>query len=258
MIIAGGPVKDHKLYIWTLSDVHWGANDCDTEKFLRYIAWAKQTPNLKIILMGDLMENAIPTHIPEASFEQAKQPKTQLDELVEILMPLKSKVIAIITGNHELRTFYKTNFDPSEMLAMQLNIPHTYKKYGGYLYIQVGKQKYTFAIHHGASASLNNMELDLRKLQKIYPGAHVYCVGHNHALGGRRYVVRDPDPKGVLSYIEREIIYVRTGSFLKYAAYAERKLYEPQRTGSAIVKLYDDNFVIGVDDSDKIGQNFTR
>lgn len=241
-----------KWYIWCCSDVHWGADTFNKTKFLRYVEWAKRTPNVKIILLGDLMENAIPTHIPEASFEQALQPGTQLRQLADILKPLKDKILCAVTGNHELRTYYKAGLDPTEILCMKLGID--YRGVGGYLTIPAGKQTYNFVIHHGASASVTNMEIDLKRMRIIYPEGEIYLAGHNHFLGSwkRKALLRNPkddrDPK------EGYIHYVRTGSFLEYAGYSHRKLYEPQPTGSAIVKLYTDYHLVDVSDSDKIGQ----
>jgi len=247
--------KVTKTYLWPMSDVHWGSDHFDKEKFLKYIQWAHQTPNLKIILLGDLMENAIPERIPEAMFEQNLQPRTQLEELVKILRPLKSKILCAMTGNHELRTYYKSSLDPTEILCTQLNIPFM-KDGGGYVQIFSGKQRYVLAVHHGASASVGNMRLDLDKLRKIYPHAEGWIAGHNHFLGSLKLSELVPEPtdcEGPMLARKQELTYIRSGSFLKYGGYAARKLYEPQRTGNAIIKLYIDNHIIGVDDSDRIG-----
>src|SRR3990167_6899798 len=142
--------KFEKLYVWPMFDVQYGSKSCLEKKFLRYVEWAKNTPNVVIILGGDLMENAIPEHIPSASFEQIKQPHTQFQELRDLLMPLKEKILVGTTGNHELRTWKKTGFDPTEWLCYSLNVP--YVKFGGYLQIAAGDEKYLMAFHHGASA----------------------------------------------------------------------------------------------------------
>ena len=246
----------NKIYVWICSDVHWGSVHCDKRKFLQYIQWAKDTPNVRIFLLGDLIENAITTHIPEAMFDQDTQPKTQLDEIIEIFKPLRSKIDFCVVGNHELRTYYKTGFDPTEILSTRLNIP--YRQYGGYHLVKAGKQEYLFAFHHGASAALGNARLDLDKLRKIYPDAEIFCCGHNHMTYAQQFVVRSFTTQTKEKFVEKKIWYVRSGSFINYADYAHRKLYEPQATGSSIVKLYTNQHLVDVSTSDKIGSGFMK
>ncbi|MBI4151864.1 metallophosphoesterase [Candidatus Woesearchaeota archaeon] len=243
--------KYSKVYVWALSDIQYGAASCQLSKFLRYVEWAKKTPNVLIMLLGDLMENAIPTHIPEAMFEQTKSPAQQFSELYTILKPLRHKILFGITGNHELRTWKKVGFDPTEWFCRELRIP--YREFGCYQTIQAGDQSYLLAVHHGASAGVANAKIDLDKLRKIYEGAEIYCAGHNHFLYAQAFQRFTYDAERQKKML-RDIWYVRSGSFMGYAKYAESRLMEPIKTGSAILKLYVKDHMIDVSQSDKIGR----
>lgn len=216
-------------------DVHLGHPTCNVEKAKRTLKFIENT-DCKVILMGDLLECASKGSVGAGWVEQTMSPQEQLDAWADMLFPIKDKIVLLLTGNHELRAWKDTGFDPSSVLARYLDVP-----YGGYaamLYFLIGRQNYVVHAQHGSSgARYTHTKLQAAKRTATHTEADIYLCGHTHALVAdsedKRYY--DKRLKGVR--IKKQYT-VLTGGFLEYeGSYAQMKNYNPTRTGVANITL---------------------
>jgi len=87
-----------KVVVAPLFDIHYGHKTHNFEKFMGYIRWIRETPNVYAILGGDVMENALDDG-RGMSYDQEHPPMAQLDRMTEILSTISHKILASTPGN---------------------------------------------------------------------------------------------------------------------------------------------------------------
>ena len=225
-----------KVLLVPLGDVHFGHPTCDVDKFKATIDFIRET-DCRVILMGDLLECANKNSVGAGWVEQLQSPQDQLDIIAGLLHPIRKKVDLLLTGNHELRAWKDTGFDPSNILANYLKVP--YGGYAAFAYYRVGKQNYVVYAQHGSSgARYTHTKLQAAMRTASHTEADIYLYGHTHALVAQSEEKRfyDKRLKGIRIRKQYTIL---TGGFLSYeGSYAQMKNYNPTRMGVANVSMY--------------------
>lgn len=234
-----------KRFVWLAADFHRGSVDFDEETALKYVEWAKRR-DCDIICMGDMMETAVPEHMPQTMWQQIENPDRQLEWLIETFRPLRRRIKAIVLGNHEYRIWKKTSICPMELFATALGIKDTYLGVGGDVMINAGGIDYSFAVFHGRSGAMNP-RYELQKAQRIYPQHDVIAIAHNHQLFTEEEIIILPGGK---RHIQQ---WVRCGSFLNYPDYAKASFHPVSRIGNPIIALRDDRKNASINISNFIG-----
>ena len=110
------------LYLIPIGDCHIGDKAFNKEsenKLKGYINWIKNTPNSRVILMGDILNCA--TRVSKTSpFEQNMDLKEQIEYAYKLFSPIKEKIVGAIDGNHELRLADYTGYSPTITLCEKL------------------------------------------------------------------------------------------------------------------------------------------
>ena len=201
-----------------------------------------------VLLMGDLTENATLGSVGSV-FEQTITPQEQVDEVAEILMPVKDYILGSISGNHGMRTVKLTGLDPDMILAAKLGCP-----YFGYCVrgrIQVGSAHWVVVGHHGSGGGiLKGSKLNMvEKLARIYPMADLYLMAHAHAdLHASDSVMHISLNKGKAIQTEQLRRFSGCGSLLAYGgSYAEAKLFPPAAMAQVVHFLGDRKTIKGED-----------
>ncbi len=232
------PVAD-QIEIVPMGDVHFGSPNCRVDKFKDQIKYIADTKNCYTILMGDLMD-CIYADDKRLDLSAVEQTFTDgIDELTEMLIPIKGKILVGIIGNHEYVLRKKGIGDPIKWLSGKLNFP-----YGGYsCFLKLKALPKTHAkslviyMHHGwfsgrkRGGKVNNLE----GIAQHYV-ADVYLAGHSHDLWATRAVRVDYGGA-------RSLLFANTGTFMETASYgkcgySERAGYPPQKLGSVKIKWY--------------------
>lgn len=60
----------HDITIIPISDVHWGSPECMEQEFISFINTVKETPNVYLVLGGDLIENGTRSSVGDSVFRQ--------------------------------------------------------------------------------------------------------------------------------------------------------------------------------------------
>ena len=224
-------IESDQIQLWLASDFHLGNVDCDEHEIRRYVGWLTQNDSARVVLLGDLIEAAIPSHLPQTMWSQRIAPQQQLDRVKEMLEPSKEKVLASVRGNHEARIWNLTSLDPSKDIAGWCGC--AYLGVGDYFSLRINGIRYTLALFHGYSASANP-GYELKKAIAIWGDCDVLAIAHCHQLY-REDFKRYRLVKG--KRVEQRIVGLRTGGFLRYPEYAKRSFYPPGDVGNPILTL---------------------
>jgi transposase-like protein len=171
--------------IMLMSDVHIGSAQCDTEALIRHIKYLKNIPNLYTIIHGDLMEFAISQRMLDAVLGQTGSPQEQARVYQSILTDLGSKVLAVISGNHDERSARMSGIDVVEFLLRAVKNHGVYLRDGGTIAIKgPGKQTYYWSAMHGDGLKGHSMYSNTAASAshaRFRTGWHdIHSSGHTH------------------------------------------------------------------------------
>lgn len=182
------------------------------------------------------MNNALKTSKSD-TYEETMSIEEQQDAIVELLKPVKDRIICISQGNHEYRTSVTAGIDPLRYVVKALGIPYQYYAPNAYmLYVTFGKNKndrsknlYVIYGLHGCGTGGRRMGSTLNALEdmtKVCPNADLYIHSHTHvpvSYTDRYFEINRYRGKTE----ERHRTFYNTNSFLDYGGYAERYGFKP-------------------------------
>ena len=183
--------KFTSIEIHTFADLHIGDTSCDIDAIHARIEMVKEKENAFVILNGDIMNNATKTSVSD-SYAEEIPPMQQLERFVSLFEPIKHKVLAVTSGNHENRTYNKEGIDLTDVACKQLGIEDKYAKTGALVFVKFGrgkqhdicrvsKQLYTIYCTHGSGGGRKEgaKAIRLADMANIVD-ADVYIHSHTH------------------------------------------------------------------------------
>ncbi len=240
------------LLLVPTSDIHYGNALFSKRHLQRHIEFIKNTPNCFTFLNGDLCECVIKSSKGEI-YSQKLSPQQQRDDMIEMLIPIKNKVLGCVTGNHERRIQGETSLDISEDIAKALGVP--YRPEGMLLKISFGKGNNHMAIRpytywgyftHGyGGARTSSAKAVKAERTSTFLHADFYCMSHDHVVNAAPVVYLMPDPRhheaqngfevGKIKAVRK--ILVKSNAFVKWGGYAESGGFPPSDLETPIIKL---------------------
>jgi len=227
-----------KLVIAPLFDIHYGHSAHNFEKFMGYVKWIRETPNVYAILGGDVMENALDDG-RGMTYDQSENPHKQLDRMTEILSTIAHKILVSTPGNHEARTEKKTGIDVAAVLAERLKVPY----FNGPVTVSImaNTYKWTFYIFHGfGNSQTKGGKMNIASRPKNWTGhVHFFVSGHTHDCIAESETVIIEDPLNCrLLYVKQWTVVAQ--AFLGwYNTYAYKAGYKPSAQGGVSIELFD-------------------
>lgn len=222
-------LQEESIKIIPIGDVHRGSSQFNEKLFIDVINTIKNNDNYYTMLMGDLIDNAL-KNSKSNIYEAVESPSKSIDWLIEKLEPIKHKILTIIPGNHEERTFKEAGIDPLEKLVEKLGLRERYSKEPFILFLTL-KDGNVFTIYgaHGASSgtTMGTIANKITSLGNILVNADIYVMGHSH----KPMIAFEPcfvvnEVRRTYKLLER--LYVNCASFVNYeGGYGEQKLYKP-------------------------------
>jgi len=219
-----------------LTDLQVGAKNFERKRFVEYREWMLSVPYRFGLLGGDLVDAATVLSIGNP-YDNTKEPRGQVKEVVELLRPLADagRLLASVGGNHERRT-RATYGDCGADIAERLNVPYSC----GVQLIDIffGKhQPFTVAITHGKGNPRTKGAI--AQMLDRFMGqndSQLYFMGHVHnPLVLPNWRMRRVGRKIKL----QKIMGVVSSSFLSYwNSYAEESFMSPSETmmGRAVLE----------------------
>jgi len=224
------PSKAFNLY--PFGDIHWGSPNCNQNFVRQVVRTVKDDPEGKMVLMGDLTENAIIGSLGDV-YKQEKGPQLQVEELVELLKPVSDKILFAITGNHEERTAKRSDIDPSQVICWGLDIPYMrYSCIARFILTGKGPKSFVCFFHHntGGGATPGGKVNKAAKLRNIVPHADAIFSAHTHITSSIENAWYDitVGNTGAPKKIKRHGYDYVIGSALEYEdSYADAKALRP-------------------------------
>lgn len=238
-----------------LSDIHVGTIFHDKVKFRECVERIKNDPNRYTILMGDNFDATLPDH----KFFDSKTIDPELPELedqfqylINLLLPIRHKILGVLTGNHDERLRQKHFNDFVSRLVRELNMEYPeardvpdlnkgglrivsedgqdlpykirYLGYSSFLRLifmrQFGTENehndsaFDMFLHHGfySGRRLGGNLNNLEDMARDF-SADVYLTGHTHQIVMDKKVKMCMDKNGNLGEVTK--VFAVCGSFYK-------------------------------------------
>lgn len=227
--------KKKNIIIYTVADVHLGSKECKEKEFLEFIEMVKNTPNVYLILAGDLINNATKSSVSNC-FDDIYRPAEQKKMMAKILEPVKDRILCATDGNHESRSGKDVDDDPVYDIMTKLDIEDRYRKNYAVVKIQFGEKRsygrinptYIFAVTHGngggalTGSGVNKAE----RFGYIFDGIDVLITAHIHKpLNTTPSKLRVDPQNNRIKEVPFDVV-VAT-SWCGYSGYAGRKMLAP-------------------------------
>lgn len=223
------------LTIYPCADVHLGAAEHMETAWREFREKVLSEPDSYIILGGDLLNNSTRSSVSNV-FEETMRPREQKRLMVEMLTPLRDKILCAVPGNHEWRSTKDADDEPIYDIMCKLDLEDLYRENIAFLKIRMGDVKgdgeknptYMFVVSHGAGggittgAAVNRAE----RFGMAIDGADVLVVGHTHKpFTTPPFKIKiDPYNNKVST---KPFRVVSCSSWMNYAGYAARKQLPP-------------------------------
>lgn len=237
----------HDMEIMCVGDFHIGDANHSPKVLSDIVEWANAAPNRFITIDGDIFNAAITSSISDVYSEEFT-----LDECMELFGKFideitPEKILVCIDGNHDQRVWKSVGIDPVKYVCNSKGV--RYCSGEAYVTVKVGywdkskpKDKrpminYTLYVTHGVGGgrSAGGKVNSLMRLSEIVV-ADIYIQGHQHDPVIKPRVINEWNKKGD-GIVEREQMFVVTGSCLERGGYAVAKAYPPVCMKSPVIKL---------------------
>ena len=229
----------HDITILPLYDVHLGSPNCMEQELIKFINKVKETPNVYLVLGGDLIENGVRSSIGDSVFKQTMSPSQQKREMANILEPVRDRLLCFIPGNHEARSRKDADDCPVYDIAAKLDLETLYRENIAFIKIQMGKEErehangssrptYVLTAVHGSGTgvltggTVNRAE----RFGGIIDGMDALILGHSH-----KPFITQPGKIVIDAHNNKITIkpfkVISATSWLKYGGYAARGMMTP-------------------------------
>jgi len=216
------PAKQFTLY--PIGDWHYGSRQADVKFIRQVVNEIKNNPEAKWVGLGDFIENAIVGSKSDV-YLQTIPPKEQVDEIINILEPVREKGLFLILGNHEARTMRAVGQQPEDIISYALRVPVA--GYSACAVFDLTKahtpRSFSCYFHHGAGGgyTVGGKVNAAAKMRLIAPTADATFSGHSHTTSRSPVTWFEPGRCGILRKTGYDYI---TGSTLTWdESYAEEK-----------------------------------
>lgn len=220
------PSELDSIEIEPMYDLHIGSKKCDYKEIQRRIARIKDNPNIYCILGGDIINNSTKTSVGDV-YEEPLTPMQQIKKAVTLFEPIKDKIIGVVSGNHERRSYKTEGIDLTYFLCSELRITDKYDYAGVVIFLRFGddirhrKMCYTIYATHGSGggSTIGGKANKLSKTGAII-NTDVVIVGHTHAPITFKEVSFCVDVQNS-SFFKKEQTFINASATLNYEEYAE-------------------------------------
>ena len=240
------------LELHVFSDWHIGDKYCDMDDIKRSIKQVQTTTNAYVILNGDLLNNATKTSVSDCYAEQLT-PMEQIQLAVELLSPIKDRILMATTGNHESRSYRTEGLDITAMVMVQLGLEDRYCREGGILFIKFGehvdainstskpntKAQVLYSIYathgNGGGRKEGAKAIRLADMASIVD-ADIYIHSHTHLpMIMKQAFYRTDMSNCIVKPVDK--LFVNTAAKLTYGGYGQTFEYKPSSIATPTIYL---------------------
>lgn len=235
-----------KLEIHIFADWHIGDKACNIAAIKEEINAVKDNPNAYCICNGDLMNNATKTSVSDC-YSEVLTPQEQIDTLVDLLTPVKDKILILTQGNHEARTFRNDGIDLTSIVASNLDLLDRYVREGGVVFLRFGlserhkslKRKICYSIYvtHGSGGGRKEGAKAIRLADLAATiDTDVYVHAHTHLpMIMKEDYFRINIPNNAVAQVEK--LFVNSAAKLGYGGYGQSGGFKPSSISNPVIYL---------------------
>ncbi len=129
--------KDARVYI--LSDLHIGDMNADMGEIKERVQRIADDPRGLCVLNGDLLNTAVRNSVSDI-YTEIVPPMEQIKMAVGLLTPIKHRIIAADTGNHENRVYKTDGIDMMRLVCRELGVENRYAPEGVLCFLRFGEK----------------------------------------------------------------------------------------------------------------------
>ena len=241
-----------ELKVIPLNDFHYGNPLCSLKHIDRTLNFINDNDNVRAICIGDLCESVLRTSKGDIH-RQVGTPQDQRDWVIEKLYPVRNKILALTTGNHEERIYKETGIDISKDIAEALEVP--YRAEGILLKIAFGNGNnrqegkpyvyWCYATHGYGGARTKAAKAVKAERLSTWIHADFYIMSHDHVVNVAPDIYLIPDTRGTSKdgvmtgkiTAHRKML-VKSNAYLKWGGYSENLGFPPTDLETPIIKLF--------------------
>ena len=232
--------KDIRIY--PIADVHLGAAEHMTREWEQFCERVKDE-QAYIILGGDLINNSTRNSVSNI-FDEVMRPRDQKRLMVEMLKPIRDRILCMTTGNHERRN-RDVDDDPSYDIACKLDIEDVYRENIAFLKIQIGNKEldgtrnptYLLTVTHGSGGGMLTGGAVNRAERFAYVlDGDALILGHTHKpfVTQPSKIKIDPHNNKVTL---KPFKVISMTSWLQWGGYAAQKMLNPTSFCPQVITL---------------------
>ena len=120
-------LKGRTIKVYAVADVHIGARECDLDGFEAFLHRIAKDKDAYIVLCGDLCNNGIAGSHSSVYEEVIMPGMAQVEKAVELLSPIKDRILGAVGGNHEARSRKAVDLDPMYAIMLMLGKGELYR-----------------------------------------------------------------------------------------------------------------------------------
>ena len=234
--------EDIKIY--PIADVHFGAKEHLEKEWNDFLSRIAKEENSYVILGGDLINNSTRSSVANIWTETCS-PREQKRRMVEMLTPIRNKILCAVPGNHERRSVRDADDEPIYDIMCKLDLEDLYRENIAFLRLRFGNNKsdgehnptYIFAITHGAGGgALTGGAVNRAERGVFIDGADSLILGHTH----KPFITQPAKIKidsntNTISVKPFKVISMT--SWLDYGGYAAEKMLAPASHAPQVIYL---------------------
>jgi predicted MPP superfamily phosphohydrolase len=243
------PHTIEEMEIVPIADVHIGDAHSDEKMFKNVVQYILEKPNRYVVLNGDLMDMALTMSVSD-SYGAKYPPSQQIKRVADILRPIKERILAMGSGNHEFRTYKFTGIDTSRYLALELGIEDRYSENSFVLFLKVGEsdntrlskvkqQVYSIFVQHGAGGGrkIGGKANRLNDSDQIIADADLYIMGHVHTPMAFPTSTFVSDMQN-MTIVRKNKFFLLNNAYLDFGGYGLNHGYSPASKQVSYATLY--------------------
>jgi len=230
------------IEIHTFADLHLGDNSTDMKLIKERLKGVAENPDAYVIINGDLMNNATKTSISD-SYAENIPPMEQIQTVVELFTPIKAKILAMTTGNHESRTYQKEGIDLMEVAACQMELQDKFSKGAALIFVRFGRNEknrkicYSIYANHGRGGGRKEGAKAIRLADMSSTiDTDIYIHSHTHLpMVFRESYYRVDTNNSTAAKVDK--LFVNSAAMMDFGGYGEVQEYKPNSTESPVIYL---------------------
>lgn len=121
------PLSQNVLNVYCLGDLHVGSPEYDEASVKKKIDIIKKDKNGVVCIAGDLGDFGLKNSKSNVYLE-TMSPQEQVNYIKKLFMPIKDKIVAAVSGNHEERITREAGLNVLQELCVHWGCPEVYRE----------------------------------------------------------------------------------------------------------------------------------